>query len=439
MTIKPENLVMVCCSDIAGQVRGKGFPARDLEARWRLGVGWTPTNVMINCLGRIPATPFGPFGDLLLVPDPAGEVRLDFDEGVPAEHFILGDVLNLDGSPWDCCLRSLLKRAVTALEQEAGLRIYAAFEHEFHYWGGDTRTGDSYALSAMRGSERFCADLLGALRANGLEPDTLLPEYGPQQYEVTVAPAYGVEAADRAVKVREICRAVARRHEGRVSFSPVVSRGVVGNGVHVHFSLSDLAGHPLTHDAAGPGGVSAVAGAFAAGVLRHAPALCAVTAAGVLSYERLRPHTWSAFWNNFGLRDREAMLRICPVPQMVDIDPAPRFNLEYRAADATASPYMVLAMLVFAGLQGVRENLSPPPITERDPEQLTETQRTAMGLHSLPRSLGEALDALEADALASGWLGPVLTEAYLMHKRAEAAMLADTDAEEIVRLYAEAY
>jgi len=436
--IEAEDLVLICCSDIAGQVRGKGFPARDLEQRRRLGVGWTPTNVMINCLGRIPATPFGPRGDLLLVPAEDDGVRLEFGDGRPSERWLLGEIQTLDGKPWDCCLRSLLKRALTGLER-AGFRLRVAFEHEFYYWGAGERSGDGYGLGKLRGVEAFVADFIGALRANGLQPETFLPEYGPRQFEVTVEPAGGLEAADRAVKLREIARSIASRHGSRLSFAPVVTRGVVGNGVHIHFSLTDLQGRPATYDPAGPGGLSSPAGRFAAGILRHCRALCAVTAPGVLSYERLKPHAWSAFWGNLGLRDREALLRICPVPDAADIDPAPRYNLEFRAADACASPYLQLAMLVFAGLQGLQEGLAAPAITEGDPGDMTEAARARLGIRDLPRSLAEALQALAEDAVACGWLGPVLTEAYLMHKRGEIAMLQGKTPDEMVPLYAEAY
>lgn len=439
MAIEPEKLVYICCSDIAGQVRGKGFPARDLENRRRFGVGWTPTNTMINCLGRIPATPFGPHGDLFLVPMAEGEVRLDFGDGMPEEHWFIGEIRNLDGTDWDCCLRSFLRRTLDELEAETGLRVLASFEHEFHLDGAEERSGDSYALSSMRGIEAFSAEFVGALRANGLEPDTYLPEYGTQQYEITIDPAMGLEAADRAVKLREICRATAQRHGMRASFSPLVTRGVAGNGVHIHFSLQDREGRPVTWDPDGPGELSQAAGSFAAGILRHVRALCAITAPSVISYDRLRPHSWSAFWGNLGLRDREALLRICPYPHADDVDPAPRFNLEFRAADAAASPYLQLAVLIRAGLQGLREKLPTPPITEGDPEALGEAKRREMGIHDLPRSLDEALAALEEDETVSGWLGPVLLEAYLQHKRGEMGMLAGRDEAEICRIYAEAY
>lgn len=439
MPIEREELILVCCSDIAGQVRGKGFPARDLEQRRRFGVGWTPTNVMINCLGRIPATPFGPHGDLFLVPVEEGEVRLDFGDGTPAEHWFLGEIHTLDGADWDCCLRSFLRRALERLETETGLRVLASFEHEFHLEGAIERSGDAYALSRLRGVEAFAGDFMGALRANGLAPETFLPEYGPRQYEVTLEPAPALEAADRAVKLREICRATAQRHGLRASFSPLVTRGVAGNGVHIHFSLRDREDRPVTWDPEGSGGLSAAAASFAAGILRHVRALCAVTAPSVISYDRLRPHSWSAFWGNLGLRDREALLRICPCPEAADVDPAPRYNLEFRAADAAASPYLQLALLVLAGLQGLREKLPAPAITEVDPETLGAEKRRELGIQDLPRSLEEALDALEDDAMAMGWLGPVLAEAYLQHKRGELTMLETRDDEEICRIYAEAY
>ncbi|WP_052340940.1 glutamine synthetase family protein [Salinarimonas rosea] len=439
MTIDAEDLVLVCCSDIAGQVRGKGFPARDLEKRRRFGVGWTPTNIMINCLGRIPATPFGPRGDLFLAPAAETETILDFGDGSPREHWFLGDILTLEETPWECCPRSFLARALAALEAEAGLRLVASFEHEFHMAGAEARSGDSYGLGSMRSIAPFTREFIGALRANGLEPDTFLPEYGTRQYEVTLDPAPGLEAADRAVRLREICRAIARRHGFAASFSPVVTPGIVGNGVHIHFSLTDRAGDPVTFDPAGPGGMSAQTASFAAGILRHAPALCAVTAPSVLSYERLKPNSWSACWANLGVRDREATLRVCPLPAAADIDPRPRFNLEFRAADAAASPYLQLGMLVFAGLQGLREALPAPQIHDGDPGALGPEERARLGIQDLPRSLEAALAALEADEAAMGWMGETLAGAYLMHKRGEIDAMRDRSADEMVALYAEAY
>jgi glutamine synthetase len=96
-------------------------------------------------------------------------------------------------------------------------------------------------------------------------------------------------------------------------------------------------------------------------------------------------------------------------------------------------------MLVFAGLEGLRAGLPAPPVSDTDPGTLPEAERARLGIGILPRSLSEALDALEADKTALGWLGPELARAYLMHKRGEIAMMAEHDADEMLRLYAEAY
>ena len=434
-----EDLILVGTCDIAGQLRGKGFLARELEKRRRFGVGWTPTNIMINCLGRIPATPFGRTATSSSSLPPRGRSSSS-TRNAPREHWFLGDILHLDETPWECCPRAFLKRAIAALEAEAGLRLVVAFEHEFHLAGAPHRSGDSYALSSMRAIAPFTRDFLAALRANGLEPDTFLPEYGPASTRSPSTLPPPSPPRDRAVKLREIARSIAERHGMTASFSPVeCTRGIVGNGVHVHFSLQRLDGTPRDLRPRRPGQPLPEAASFAAGVLRQASALIAVTAPAVISYERLKPHSWSAYWTSLGLRDREALVRICPLPAAADVDPRPRFNLEFRAADACASPHLQLGVLVHAGLEGLRAGLPAPPILDRDPEALDEAERERLGVGILPRGLGEALDALEADAVALGWLGPVLAEAYLMHKRGEIALMAERDADEMLRVYAEAY
>ena len=128
-----EPLIMVCTCDMAGRVRGKGFPAVDLPSRMRRGVGWVPTNTMISAFGPIYSTPFGTGGDLILVPDAAAEVNVDFGGEGAREHFFLGDIRELDGTPWACCPRDFLRRGLAALKAETGLELVSAFEHEFVY------------------------------------------------------------------------------------------------------------------------------------------------------------------------------------------------------------------------------------------------------------------------------------------------------------------
>ncbi|MHA1600084.1 MAG: glutamine synthetase family protein [Alphaproteobacteria bacterium] len=434
-----EELVMACTCDISGQVRGKGFPISEIDSRLVNGVGWTPTNHMITAFGPIADSPWGPFGDLILRPDADTEVRVDFQDGSAIEHFLLCDLFNTDGSPWDCCPRRFLRAAVDDMRTEMGLHVLSAFEHEFYYFGAQERIGSAYTMDAIRRHGIFAEVYLAALRAAGIACDSYLSEYGPRQYEVTCDPTRGVRSADQAIIVREIARATAQRLGSRVSFAPAVTPDVVGNGVHIHLSLLDSKGIPVAYDAAAPYGLSRVGGSFVAGILRHSRALCALTVPGVVSYLRLVPHRWSAAWNNLGFRDREAMVRICPVNEIGGRDPARQFNVEFRAADATANPYLALGAIIRAGLVGLRQELPMPEITTHDPETLADSERERLGIARLPQSLDEALEALAADEVVRAWFPEQFLDAYLRHKNAEIAIMRDLDRDTQCARYTEAY
>lgn len=171
-----EELTFVGTCDIGGLVRGKGFPSSELKRRRKTGIGWTHSNLMQTCFGPIFDTPFGTGGDLMIVPDPSAEVGVDFGEGLgigsPVEHFFLGDICNIDGSPWECCPREFLRRSIAALQEASGLKLTCAFEQEFVYTGIEDRPGHPYGLSAFRRQGPFGESLVAALRAAGVTPDT---------------------------------------------------------------------------------------------------------------------------------------------------------------------------------------------------------------------------------------------------------------------------
>jgi glutamine synthetase len=432
-----EPMVMACVSDVAGQVRGKGFPARDFEAHAARGIGWCPTNMQITVFDAIAETPFGALGDVLLMPDVDTRVDVDFEPDDPGEHLVLCDIIQTDGRPWDCCLRTLLRNAAKALGTEHGLRLIAAFEHEFQYSGGDPRPGGSYALRSMRKAAAFGEMLVATLEQAGLDVGLLHPEYGAGQYEITIGAQPALRAADQAVILRELTRSVAERRGERATFAPVVAGMAVGNGVHVHMSLLDGDDRPVMYAADGPGGLSEVGGHFVAGILRHLPALLAFTAASTVSYQRLVPHRWSAAFDNLGLRDREAAMRICPVRERDDV--ARQFNVEYRAADAAASPHLLLAVLMLAGLEGLRRQLPCPKPLEMDLSTLSTEQLAQAGHRRLPTSLEGALAELEADEAVGGWLPPLLYDIYRLHKQGEIKQLAGLSEAEQAGRYADVY
>ena len=432
-----ENLVFAATCDFAGLVRGKAFPAVELEQKLRQGIGTTASNIMISAFGPIHATPFGTTGDILIMPDPETEVHLRFDDAAD-ERFLLSDLRQLDGTPWMGCTRDFLRRATTALEREAGLVVKSSFEQEFVYDGVADRAGSPYSLDIYRRQGRYGAQLTAAIRAAGLIPDSFLPEFGPRQFEVTIKPRFGLRAADEAIILREMIRLTAHRAGQRAILAPILTPEGIGSGTHIHYSLWDTDGTPVTHDPAAPYGVSARAAPFVAGILHHLPSLSAITAASVASYYRLQPNRWAPTWSFLGRQDRGAAMRVAPVFPGAPDKAAAQFNLEYRVADATACPYLALGALIHAGLDGIRQKMTLPD-EGRDLWAMTEAQRLGAGYRMLPRSLEAALDLLEANIAARDWFGEAFLAAYLMFKRGEIASLAGLSAAEICARYAEVY
>jgi glutamine synthetase len=417
-----EQIAFVGTSDLSGHFRGKSFPAADLPGRLERGVGLAPANIFLGAFGPIQVTPFGTQGEVFLIPDPGTRVFVAF-EGSAAEYFFIGDIRTAQGAPWDFCPRHLLRRALDRLQAETGLRVLTAFEQEFIYSGVAPHPAKPYELDAYRRQGIFGEALLAAMRQAGVIPDSFLSEYGPQQFEVTCAPALGMRGADDAVIVRELAHAVAFRLGQRVSFTPAPEPNGTANGTHIHWSFLDSADRPVLYDEARPWQLSVLGTQFVAGIQHHLPALCAVTAPSMASYFRLRPNRWAPVLADMGAVDRGKAIRICAVSGEDAPRRAQQCNVEFRVADATASPYLVLAMLIQAGLDGIRRR--------RD----VKIDQPA----PLPRTLNAALALLEASGDAADWLGTDLLRAYLQFKRAEIAVLETLDETEICRRYAEVY
>jgi glutamine synthetase len=422
-------------TDLGGVNRGRAAWLPDGTAG--SGVGWVPVNQVITPLDDIASpNPWGSHGDRRLAPDLSTELNLPLPDGRQVRACIC-NIVGLDGDPWEVCARTFLQRALTRLREERRLQILASFELEFWltYVDDSGPSAPGFSFARFMSHEPFGSNLMELLDRAGLDPEMFLPEFAPDQFELTLKPAWGLTAADRTVFAREIVRLCAAGARRRASFTPVREPGGIGSGVHIHLSLWDLEDKPVMYDKDSTGGLSAVGAAFVGGVAKHMPALCALTAPSVISYERLQPHRWSAAYTCVGERNREAALRICPVAGRDATEMRRQCNVEWRAADATANPYLALGALVCAGLEGLRHQASLPPLLNEDPAGLGEEERRAMGVERLPDSLAAALAALRADARARAWMPEALLDAYLLLKETEIMTCSRLSVDEICRRY----
>ena len=433
------EIVYLGWNDLVGLTRVRGVPIGEVSKRMAYGLGWAVAGQALTPFEDIAPNPWGPMLEVRQTPVPATETRIDIWPDAPPLNFFLCDSKVADGTNWECCTRGFMKKALAAFEAETDLQFMAAFEHEFLLSGGATKWCAPFSLEQVRVNAEFVRDMTRALQVAKVGLETVEPEYGILQYEVSCGPAPGEMAGDRAIITREVIREAARRLGMRASFTPKPMPNAVGNGAHVHFSFRAKDRSNAAYDANQPNETAPVAQHFIAGVVRHMRALCALMAPSPVSYLRLGPHHWSCGYAAFGVQNREAAIRICPSPEREPERRSGAFNMEIRIPDGTASPYMVIGALVNAGLAGIREKLPLPPSVDRDPSDLTEDERAKLCIVPLPSSLDEALAALDADATVKGWMSPTFHEAYVAVKRMEISMFADKSPEHMCERYHNAY
>ena len=257
------------------------------------------------------------------------------------------------------------------------------------------------------------------------------PEYAAGQFEVSVGALDPVGAADRSVLVRETIRAVALQHGLRVSFAPSVLAGGVGNGGHVHLSIW-RDGRNLHAGGDGPYGLTTDAESFTAGILRELPALAAVATPSPSSYLRLVPSHWAGAYAAWGRETRETALRL--VTGMVGHRDRSA-NLEVKAVDLAANPYLLLASLLAAGLAGLADGEHLPEEVSGDPARFDADELERRGVRRLPQSLDEATDAFTASEVLRTALGPVLHDAVVAVRRGESARTAGLEPEAVAAAY----
>jgi glutamine synthetase len=410
--------------DNAGITRVKAVPVARLGHAAAWGVGMSPVFDVFLLDDSITTSRYvgGPAGDLRLYPDLD---RLTVLAAQPGWAWAPVDRRTQEDEPYPCCQRTLA-RTVAADAATKGLDFRMAFEVEWFVGREDATPacdGPAYGMTRIVELSKYIDDVLAALDAQGVPVDQFHPEYAAGQLELSVAAADPVTAADRSVLVRQTIQAVSHAHGLRASFAPVVVAGQVGNGHHLHLSARER-GRPLFAGGDGPYGLTAQGESVLAGLLDRLPALTAISAPSVASYLRLVPQHWAAPYRCWGLENREAALRLV-TGTVGERDHAA--NAELKCVDGSANPYLVVAAVTGIALASTDHGSRLPPEVPGDPALLPESEQPPR----LPRTVGEAVDALRADDILPGLLGEPLLEAFCAVRLAEAELFADSTREQI--------
>ena len=437
--------VQIAWADNNGIPRSRIIPVAGLARADAIGVGVTTLFAVLDTHDAITYAHPGlgtPAGDVRLVPVLERLRRL---AGQPALAWAPGRQVAADGSRWPYCQRGALERMVDSAATQ-GYELHAGYELEFAVapaGSTDVATtpghhGPAYSPHALIELDGFVAALLHDFDANGLTLNQLHAEYGPAQVELSLPATDPLSAADDQLLARQTIHAAAHAHGLRVSFAPVVSAEAVGNGWHLHMSLW-RGGHNLLATESGctqpavPGGAAGLPGgegaSYLAGLLRDLPAITAVTAPSVPSTMRLRPGYFASAYGFWGVENREAPLRYVPGGELLGADHA---NVELKPSDASANPYLALAVVLAAGLAGVEDGLSLPTPINEDPGTWTEQRRSTAGVARLPADPAEQAAVLADSDRVRSVLGEELFSAFRAVRSSDAKWAAEHTAAEIV-------
>jgi glutamine synthetase len=336
--------------------------------------------------------------------------------------------LHYHGAPYPMDSRTILRQQMNRLA-EHGLTFKLGIETEFflvrregaHIVPAnfkDVLPRAAYDVAGLLENLPFMDELIGYMNQMGWDVHSFDHEDANSQFELDFAYTDAITTADRFVLWRMMTKLLARKHGFEATFMPKPYGDRTGNGGHFNMSMADLetdANAFADDDDARGAGVSQLAYQFIAGVLRHAPAISALTAPTVNSYKRLiktgsmTGFTWAPVYVSYGANNRTHMLRI----------PMGGGRVESRAVDTAANPYLAAAMLLGAGLEGIEQNLDPGDPIRLNMYEQSDAQLADLGVSVLPRTLLEAIEAFDADPLGEQILGSELKASYVELKTQE--------------------
>lgn len=415
----------------AGLIHAKVVPLRNLERFADPGLGASPVwhVFAIDQAGIVFGDGVGVVGDQ--------RIRIDLDD-----MHALGDGLawapgsffGLDGIPDPYCSRSALRRVEERLGA-AGLDALVGHEMEFVLVGPDGAQLPSalwaqYGLAGVLEFEGFVHDVIEAAARSGVLIEQLHPEYGANQFEISLAPRSPVAAADQLILLRIIAGRVARKHGVRISLSPVPFAGSVGSGAHQHFSLQ-RDGVPLFSDGPGARGMTRAGEAVIAGLVAGLPQAQGVLCGSILSGLRMQPGSWAGAAVCWGTENREAAVRFLQGGPGTPLGA----NVEVKIVDPSANPYFASAAILGLALDGIERDLPIPPEIAVDPATLTDEQRNAAGLTILPDGQPGIIDALAGSTLVRSILGDAAVDAIVAVRRYEQQNYGELEPDELAQKF----
>ncbi|OBI37206.1 glutamine synthetase family protein [Mycobacterium sp. E2238] len=335
-----------------------------------------------------------------------------------------------DGAPVPACARGTLGRVEAALG-EAGIEAAIGHEVEFLLVAPDggrlpSALWAQYGLAGILEHEAFVRDVTRSAAAAGLAIEQFHPEYGANQFELSLAPQSPVAAADQLVLLRLVVGRVARRHGVRISLSPVPFANGVGSGAHQHFSLTTPEG-PLFSDGDGAHGMTAAGESAVAGLVGGLPAAQGVLCGSIVSGVRMRPGNWAGAYACWGTENREAAVRF------ITGGPAnPRGgNVEVKIVDPSANPYLASAAILGLALDGIKRQAALPPEITVDPAALSDSDRERDDVVNLARGQAEVIAALDDSELLRDILGDPAVDMVVAVRRLEHERYGDLDTEQL--------
>ena len=333
---------------------------------------------------------------------------------------LICDVHTPDGKPFEGDPRWILKKTIKEAN-EMGYRFDVGPECEFFLFHTDDN-GLPTTLSHEKAGyfdlgpndlgENIRRDMVLTLEEMGFEIEASHHEVAPAQHEIDFKYDEVLKTADNIQTFKMTVKTIAKRHGLYATFMPKPKFGISGSGMHINMSLATEEGKNIFADENGKIGLSDDAYHFIAGIMKHARGMSAITNPLVNSYKRLVPGYEAPVYIAWSAKNRSPLIRI----------PASRGNgtrVELRNPDPTANPYLVLALCLAAGLDGIKNKIEVPESVDCNIYEMTPGERRAAGIENMPADLKEAVDCLVADEFLCSVLGEHFTTKYVEAKMKE--------------------